>query len=144
MTSSSAPRSTAPTASSASRASRPLHVLVIEDNQDLAKLFCDLLEVMGCSTAVALNGRSGLESARTVAPDLVFCDLRLPGEKDGFAVARELRADPVLGSMPLIAVTGLSAAQESARALAVGFDKVFEKPIKFAQIQELLTLYGTK
>ncbi len=66
----------------------PMRVLVIEDNQDLAKLFCDLLEVMGCMTYSAHSARSGLECARKEVPDLVFCDLRLPGEKSGFDVAR--------------------------------------------------------
>lgn len=118
-----------------------MRVLVIEDNQDLAKLFCDLLEVMGCATEVALNGRVGLESAMRTPPDLVFCDLRLPGEKDGFAVAAQLRANPECAKIPLIAVTGLSGPEEYHRAIRAGFDHVFEKPIKFAQIQELLATY---
>jgi CheY-like chemotaxis protein len=118
-----------------------MRVLVIEDNQDLAKLFCDLLEVMGCATEVALNGKSGVELAKKSPPDLVFCDLRLPGEKDGFQVATELRADPCCERIPLIAVTGLSGPDEYHRAMSAGFDRVFEKPIKFAQIQELLTVY---
>ncbi|TFW10192.1 response regulator, partial [Oxalobacteraceae bacterium OM1] len=117
-------------------AAEPMRVLVIEDNQDLAKLFCDLLEVMGCTTEVALNGKTGLESAKRSPPDLVFCDLRLPGEKDGFAVAAELRATPECEKIPLIAVTGLSGPDEYHRAIQAGFDRVFEKPIKFAQIQE--------
>jgi CheY-like chemotaxis protein len=118
-----------------------MRILVIEDNQDLAKLFCDLLEVMGCSTEVAFNGRVGLENAMRTPPDLVFCDLRLPGEKDGFAVAAELRANPACAKIPLIAVTGLSGPEEYHRAMQAGFDHVFEKPIKFAQIQELLATY---
>jgi CheY-like chemotaxis protein len=121
-----------------------MRVLVIEDNQDLAKLFCDLLEVMGCNTEVALNVRSGLESARKISPDLVFCDLRLPGERDGFDFARELRADEELAHIPLIAVTGYSGVDEQQRALEAGFDRVFAKPIKFAEIQEVLKAYQAR
>lgn len=116
-------------------------VLVIEDNQDLAKLFCDLLEVMGCTTYVAFSARGGLESARREVPDLVFCDLRLPGDKSGFDVAREMRADPKLAHIPLLAVTGYDDAHEHQRALDAGFERVFGKPVKFAQILEVLNSY---
>lgn len=121
-----------------------MQVLVVEDNQDLAKLFCDLLEVMGCTTQMAFNARSAIESAQQAAPDLVFCDLRLPGEKDGFDVAAEMRADPNLSHIPLIAVTGYNDVDEHQRALQAGFERVFEKPIKFAQIMEVLKIYRAK
>lgn len=118
-----------------------MRVLVIEDNQDLAKLFCDLLEVMGCATFAAFSARGGLESARKVVPDLIFCDLRLPGEKSGFDVALELRADPAMAHIPLVAVTGYDDVREHQRALDAGFERVFEKPVKFAQILEVLNRY---
>jgi CheY-like chemotaxis protein len=118
-----------------------MRVLVIEDNQDLAKLFCDLLEVMGCVTDVAFSARNGLESIRRTKPDLVFCDLRLPGEKSGLDVAQELHADPELSHIPLIAVTGYADSADQQRARDAGFARVFEKPIKFAQMQEVLNTY---
>ncbi len=118
-----------------------IRVLVIEDNQDLAKLFQDLLEVMGCDAEVAFNARSGLESIRKSRPDIVFCDLRLPGEKNGFDVAEELRASDDFARIPLIAVTGSGDAGEHRRALEAGFNYVFEKPVKFAEIQEVLRGY---
>lgn len=118
-----------------------MRVLVIEDNQDLAKLFQDLLEVMGCDAEVAFNARAGLDSIRKSAPDIVFCDLRLPGEKNGFDVAAELRANDDFARLPLIAVTGSDDAVEHRRALDAGFNHVFEKPVKFAEIQEVLKGY---
>lgn len=118
-----------------------LRVLVVEDNQDLARLFCDLLEVMGCETSVAFNAHSGIEAARQNPPDLVFCDLRLPGEKNGLDLAQTLRADNQLSHIPLIAVTGYVDDTEEKRALAAGFDRIFAKPIKFAQIQDVLKGY---
>jgi CheY-like chemotaxis protein len=118
-----------------------MRVLVIEDNRDLARLFCDLLEVMGCETEVAFNARTGVASARRMKPDIVFCDLRLPGERNGFNVAEELRNDAAFTGLPLIAVTGYSDVDEQRRALGAGFDRVFAKPIKFAEIQEVLKDY---
>jgi CheY-like chemotaxis protein len=119
----------------------PLRVLVVEDNQDLARLFCDLLDVMGCETDMAFTARSALDQARRNPPELVFCDLRLPGEKDGFDVAKELRADEALAGLRLIAVSGLTDVEEQKRAIDAGFDRVFAKPVKFAQIQEVLAEY---
>ena len=116
----------------------PLRVLVVEDNRDLAKLFCDLLEVMGCVTEAVFNARAALESARRKAPDLVFCDLRLPGGKSGFDLAADMRADPELAGIPLIAVSGYAEGPERNRALEAGFQQVFEKPVKFAQMMEVL------
>jgi CheY-like chemotaxis protein len=123
------------------RSTAGLKILVIEDNRDLAKLFCDLLEVMGCVTEVALNAKSGMERAKKRIPDIVFCDLGLPGEKNGFDFARDLRADPQLAHIPLIAVTGHSSEEDQQRALAAGFDRIFAKPIKFSEIQEVLNAF---
>ncbi|WP_420473404.1 response regulator [Noviherbaspirillum sp. ST9] len=116
----------------------PLRVLVVEDNRDLAKLFCDLLQVMGCVAEAVFNVRAALDSARAKAPDLVFCDLRLPGGKSGFDFAAEMRADPELASIPLIAVSGYADGPEREKALQAGFNRVFEKPVKFAQMMEVL------
>lgn len=116
-------------------------VLVVEDNRDLAKLFCDLLEVMGCTAEAAFNARGALESMQRHPPDLVFCDLHLPGSKSGFDLAVELRGDPAFAQIPLIAVTGFADAPERERALRAGFDRVFEKPVKFAQMLDVLNAY---
>lgn len=116
----------------------PLRVLVVEDNRDLAKLFCDLLQVMGCVAEAAFNARMALDSARAKAPDLVFCDLRLPGGKSGFDLAADMRADPDLAGIPLIAVSGYADGPEREKALQAGFVRVFEKPVKFAQMMEVL------
>ena len=121
-----------------------MRVLVIEDNQDLARLFCDLLEVMGCQTEVAFNVRSGMQSTLKNSPDIIFCDLRLPGEKNGFDFARELRATPQFADLPLIAVTGYGDVEAQRRALDAGFNRVFAKPIKFAEIQDVLKQYSKR
>lgn len=121
----------------------PLRVLVVEDNRDLAKLFCDLLEVMGCVAEAVFNARMAMDSARRQAPDLVFCDLRLPGGKSGFDLAAEMRADPQLSRIRLIAVSGYADSAEREEALEAGFERVFEKPVKFAQMMEVLQNFRT-
>ena len=114
------------------------HVLIVEDNSDLAKLFSDLFGVMGCTTDIALNAKAGFEKALKTPPDLVFSDLRLPGDKNGFDLAKDFRADKNLSATPLVAVTGSCEAEDFERAEQAGFDRIFTKPFKFAEIHKLL------
>lgn len=115
-----------------------MHALVVEDNRDLARLFSDLLAVLGCTSDIAWSARAGLEKAYALVPDLVFCDLSMPGDLDGFDVARELRKNPAFAHTWLVAVTGFDSADMYVRAMDAGFTRIFAKPVKFAQIQTVL------
>lgn len=116
----------------------PFHVLIVEDNSDLAKLFSDLFGVMGCTSDIALNAKSGFEKALQNPPDLVFSDLRLPGDKNGFDLAKDFRTHKSLAGTPLVAVTGSCEPEDFVRAEKAGFDRIFTKPFKFAEIHKLL------
>src|SRR5262249_9229352 len=70
-----------------------LRVLVVEDNRDAADSLRMLLEIVGYEVTVAYTGTDGLDAARRVNPDVVVCDIGLPG-LDGFAVAQALRQEP--------------------------------------------------
>lgn len=129
---------------SKSNSARPprISVLVIEDNRDFARLFGDMLEIMGCSLDVEFDVRSGLAAARKSAPDLIFCDLGLPGELDGFDFARMVRADSKLAHIPLIAVSGRTGQEDIQRAVDAGFTQIFPKPVKFADVSRALATYS--
>jgi signal transduction histidine kinase/CheY-like chemotaxis protein len=113
-------------------------VLVIEDNVDAAESMQMLLELSGFEVATAADGRAGLEAARRFKPDVVLCDIGLPGGMDGYAVARELRADEALRPLRLIALTGYGQAEDQRRAYAEGFDLHLTKPVDPALLPELL------
>lgn len=112
---------------------------MVEDNRDLAKLFCDLLEIVGCTTEIAGTVSAGIDHARNRAPQLVFCDLMLPGEKSGFEFPRELRALGGFDDVRLIAVTGYSSPEDHARAIEAGFERIMTKPVKFADVQNVVS-----
>lgn len=114
------------------------HVLIIEDNRDLARLFGDLVEILGCTVDIAWGGKSGLQLAVARKPDIVFCDITMPGEKNGLDVAREIRANPSLADTWLVAVTGSDDPETRDLARGAGFGQLFAKPIKFAQLQGVL------
>jgi CheY-like chemotaxis protein len=68
---------------------------------------------------------------------VVLCDIGLPG-MDGYAVARALRADPKLGSIPLVALTGYALPEDVERATAAGFDAHLAKPADAGSVEEIL------
>lgn len=119
-----------------------LRVLAIEDNRDFAQLFRHMLEIMGCELDITSDARSGLKIARDIMPQLIFCDIGLPGDMDGFAFARAVRADPALQHIPLVAVSGYNSPADVQRARDAGFDRLCGKPVKFADISEALSTFA--
>lgn len=102
-------------------------ILVIEDEQHLAQGLRFNLEAEGHEVEVAGTGERGLELAP--AADLIVLDVMLPG-KDGFAVARELRA--ARHYMPILMLTARGAAEDVLRGFAAGADDYLAKPFELS------------
>jgi CheY-like chemotaxis protein len=119
-------------------AAGPRRCLVIEDNVDAAESLGLLLELIGHQAEVAFDGAAGLAAARRLVPDVVLCDIGLPGALDGYAVARAFRADPDLRSAFLIALTGYGREEDRRRALEAGFDTHLTKPADLDDLRRLL------
>ena len=118
-------------------ARRPRRVLVVEDNVDGAESVRLLLEAFGHQVVVAHTGADALDAARTARPEIVLCDIGLPGAMDGYAVGRALRGEA--GSrVRLVALSGYGQREDKARALAAGFDRHVTKPLDPAQLDVLL------
>jgi CheY-like chemotaxis protein len=107
---------------------KPLRVLIVEDNVDSAHILKTLLEYHGYQVSVAYNGPAGVSTAKSERPDVVLCDIGLPG-MDGYAVAGALRQSPETVSAHLIAVTGYGRESDKKRALESGFDTHLVKPV---------------
>ena len=105
-----------------------LRVLIVDDDQDTADTMSLLLERGGYEPAVAYSGPAALEMVRQLRPDVILCDLGLPG-MDGLAVAAALRADPVTAGVRLIAVSGYGRDEDVQRSLAAGFEMHLTKPV---------------
>lgn len=113
-------------------------ILVAEDHPVNRELVVFLLQAYGHRTLTAETGLEALELARRHVPDLVICDIQMPG-LDGHGVARALRADARLAGTPLLAVTASAMVGDRALALDSGFDQHIPKPIDppvFMQIVE--------
>ncbi len=125
-------------ASSRPGAAGARRILIIEDNKDAAQTLSEVLELLGHQVEVAYDGATGLAKARQRRPELVICDIGLPGDLDGYAVARALRADPTTASVHLVALTGYAKPEDQRRARAEGFDAHMSKPPDLAALQRLL------
>lgn len=104
-------------------------ILVIEDNVDAAESMQLMLELSGHVVAVAWSGAEGLTTALTFLPEIVLCDIGLPGQLDGYAVARALAADPALSAARRVAITGYGQEEDRQRARESGFEEHLVKPV---------------
>lgn len=116
-----------------------LRILVVDDMQDTADTLRLILEHEGYTVAVAYNGEDCLAILKTFRPDVVLCDIGLPGKLDGYAIARSIRTDPLLRSIFLIAITGYGGEQDREEARQAGFDDHLIKPVSFEAVQASLT-----
>ena len=113
---------------SAGSPSRHLRILVVEDNRDAADTLAELLGLFDYDVAVAYTGLEGVEAALRFRPEVVLCDLGLPG-CDGYEVARRLRRAPGTACARLIAVTGYGSIEDHERSREAGFDAHLVKPV---------------
>ncbi|MFT3955088.1 MAG: response regulator [Piscinibacter sp.] len=115
-------------------------ILVIEDNAINLELMTYLLRAWGHEPVAAVDGERGIEQALGDRPELIVCDIQLPGI-DGYEVARRLKAEPAMAGVPLIAVTAYAMVGDRERALRAGFDGHFAKPIDPATLMVELSRF---
>ena len=113
-------------------------VLIVDDVIDITEMLNDLVTMLGHQARVATHGERGLAIAREFRPDLVLLDLAMP-YPDGYEVARRLRAEPWGRSVELIAMSGLDHRHAREKAIEVGFDRHFVKPLTLSLLRSVLT-----
>lgn len=115
-----------------------LRALVIDDNVDAATSLSYLLQLLGCKTAVAFGGETGLRVAQLFQPTLMFLDLDMPG-RDGYEVIAEARRfDGPVAQALFVCLTARNESTDEQRCLDAGFDRFLTKPMKPGALQLLL------
>ena len=114
-----------------------LHVLLVDDNRDVAHSTAVLLRAAGCSVDLAYDGEEAIGAVTAWHPDVVLLDLGLP-KMDGYQVAERIRADPANGSSLIIALSGYGQDEHRLRSKRAGFDYHIVKPIEPTALTGLL------
>ena len=125
------------------RLSESYRVLIVEDNADTLESLRLQMELWGTEVSTARSAEEALDVAAQFRPQIVLCDIGLPG-MDGFRLVAPLREK--LKGMPVVfaAVTGYASAEDQQRALAAGFDSFFVKPLNPGSLANLLRSYPAR
>ena len=115
-------------------ASWPATILVCDDEQDVRKMLCRVLEGAGYRIVEAATGAAAIQLGERERPDLFILDIGIP-DADGVEICRAIKNDPITHLTPVIHVTGQVDRQERLRALEAGSDEFISKPF---DVEELL------
>jgi len=116
-------------------------ILIIEDQEDNRRIMRDLLTSSGYEIMEAVTGADGVAAAKSRRPDLILMDIQLP-DIDGYEATRQIKADPQLRPIPIIAVTSYALSGDDVKAFEAGCDAYVSKPFSpralLTKIKEIL------
>jgi CheY-like chemotaxis protein len=110
-------------------------VLIIEDDATLRSNIIDVLDMSGYEVISAPDGAQGVQAAREHQPDVIVCDVRMPG-LDGFGVLRTLRQDPATAAIPLIFLTARAELADRRAGIEAGAAGYITKPFSISELIE--------
>jgi CheY-like chemotaxis protein len=118
---------------------RGLRVLIIDDLEDAREAFSVMLQSSGAQVETAGSAATGLAALTRFKPDVLLCDIAMPGE-DGFSFIRKARAlkPNQGGKTPAIALTAFAGRENSRQALGAGFDTHLPKPVDALDLSRLI------
>src|SRR6202521_2696155 len=118
-------------------------ILLADDNLANLELLSGVLEVEGYQVRCVLDGRQALDILRTTSIDLALLDVMMP-ERDGFAVCREIKSNPLTRFVPVVLVTASTATADRIKGIECGADDSLSKPVDreelLARVRSLLRL----
>lgn len=109
-------------------------ILVADDEPVVRELITNYLARDGHSLHVATNGMECLRLAREILPDLILLDVMMPN-MDGLETCRRLRADPILGDVPVLIISTLDDRNSRLAGIAAGADDFLTKPIDSLELR---------
>ena len=115
-----------------------MKILVIEDQMVMRENLVTLLELEGFEVSSADTGRRGVELALAAPPDLVLCDVMMPG-LDGYGVLAQLRQQPATQRLPFIFLTARGERADIRAGMNLGADDYLVKPVAQAEVLEAIS-----
>ncbi len=118
----------------------PIHrrILLIDDRRDAILPVQRMLELAGHEVYAESEALAGIARARQINPDVILCDIGLPGEMNGYDVAAAIRSDPVCRHVYLVALSGYGEDEHRQRAREAGFDNHMTKPASKEKLEDLV------
>jgi two-component system cell cycle response regulator DivK len=118
-------------------------ILVVEDQEDLRGVLRDLFTNSGYTVIEAVDGAAGVASAKSDLPDIILMDIQMP-IIDGYEATRQIKADPNLTSIPIVAVSSFAMKGDEEKARAAGCDDYVTKPYSAVQLLRMVRGYLAK
>jgi DNA-binding response OmpR family regulator len=112
---------------------KPTNILVIEDDEIVSRTIERCLRGDEFHVAISNTGVDGLQKARRQPPDMIILDVIMPG-MDGYAVCREVRADPLLKEIPILFLTAKAKDEDKITGFTVGADDYLSKPFNLDEL----------
>lgn len=113
-------------------------VLLIEDNQDFSDLLCAIFDLLGHQPVAANDGMRGIEIAKEFLPNIIFCDIGLPG-MNGYDFARKIRRMEQFRSIYLVALSGYVQQKHIRDAIEAGYNCHIAKPVDMVTMRQVLS-----
>ena len=113
-------------------------ILLVEDMLDARELYAEYLTYAGFSVVTAINGHEAISLTRLLRPDLILMDIRLPG-MDGLEATADLKSDPQLAHIPVVAITADPSNDIGDRARRAGCATVIFKPVLPDEVARKIT-----
>jgi len=115
-------------------------ILVVEDQEDLRGVLRDLFTSSFYIVIEAVDGAAGIARAKSDQPDIILMDIQMP-IIDGYEATRQIKADPNLTSVPIIAVSSFAMKGDEEKARAAGCDEYVTKPYSPVQLLRMVRSY---
>lgn len=113
-------------------------ILIIEDNEDVRENTADLLELSGYEVATSPEGESGIRKAQTFNPDLIICDIMMPG-MDGYQVLESLQKDHKTAGIPFVFLSAKADKSDVRKGMNLGADDYLTKPFEEHELLDAIT-----
>jgi len=115
-------------------------ILIVDDNPSNLKLFTFLLALPGYVVTTAANAEQAMDVLGRLVPNLIIMDLQLP-DVDGLTLTRQLKADPRMQGVPIVAVTASAMKGDEEKARAAGVDGYMSKPVEKRAFRAMVASY---
>jgi CheY-like chemotaxis protein len=112
-------------------------ILLAEDNEANIQTFSSYLTAINYRVIIARNGMKAIAQAKANLPDIILMDIQMP-IMDGLEATKQIRLDPNLVNIPIIALTALAMEGDQERCLAAGANSYIAKPVKLRQLNLLI------